>query len=68
MSRKNTLLFLSTLVALVGTGLLLVANSVGLIVGKGGRHRYVYSQSTGISAYMRGCPEPHLPECGLVAW
>ena len=68
MNRKSTILILATAVALVGTGTLLVADSFNLIVGGGGRNRYVYSQSHNMPLYMRGCLESYLPECGLVVW
>jgi hypothetical protein len=69
MSGKNTILILTTSVALLGTGILLVADSFSLIVGRGARDGYVYSQSRNLPAYlMRGCPEPYLPECGLIVW
>ena len=65
MNRKNTLLILIISVALVGTGILLISDSVSL---RAGRHGYVYSQTSIPTYMMRGCPEPHLPECGLVVW
>ena len=68
MNRKNTIMILATAAALVGTGTLLVADSVSLIVGRSGRNGYVYSQSRNVPAYLRGCTEFHLPECVLVVW
>jgi hypothetical protein len=68
MNRKNAIMILATAAALVGTGTLLVANSLSLIVGRGGRNGYVYSRSRNVPAYLRGCPEFGLPECVLVVW
>ena len=65
MNRKNTLLILIISVAFVGTGILLLSDSVS---SRGGRLGNVYSQTSIPTYMMRGCHEPHLPECGLVVW
>ena len=68
MNRKSSILILATAVALVATGTLLVADSFNLIVGGGGRNRYVYSQSHNMPFHLKGCHNSYLPECGLVVW
>ena len=54
MNRKSSILILATAVALVATGTLLVADSFNLIVGGGGRNRYVYSQSHNMPFHLKG--------------